>query len=164
MKKVSAHFGLLGILMLLTPIALFAQNPADPPTCCPRGPEIADPGQTVQQPAKGRIIITTALLQAQGITKSEFVGRIGMTMFAGKAVDLLVSVKSTVRQARYELLAGDAMPGLVSVQETRVYRAPLYSMAPEQLEAMEQLTLTDGVAELTIKFVKNDSTSGVALE
>ncbi len=156
MKKLLVSLVIFGFLMLLAPISLLAQN--DPPPCCPRGPGAAVQSQVVSLVARGQLFVTTDMLQSQGITKREFVERLSTSMFAGKTVDLLVSVKSTISQPKPGDLIGPSIwSSLVAVEETRTYRVPLNSLDAEQLEALDQFGLTDGVAQLTVKFVKSDA-------
>ena len=166
MKKLDVCFVMFLGFILLAPIGLMAQVPdPPPPPCCPRGSEVV--GQTQVSPlvAKGQLIITNGMLQAQGITKREFVERLSTTMFPGKTVDLLLTVISTVNQPGSGEIARAGYPqGLVTVQETRVYRVPLYSLDSAQMESLEQFGLTDGVGQLTVKFVETDAVKGNALE
>ncbi len=153
MKKRIVSLVIFGFLMMLAPMSLLAQN--DPPPCCPRGTGAAIQNQAGSLVAGGQLFVTTDMLQSHGITKREFVESLSMSMFAGKTVDLLLSVKSTTNQPKPVDMIGSS--SLVAVEETRVYRVPLYSLEAEQLEAMDQFGLTDGVAQLTVKFVKSDS-------
>jgi len=158
MKKLNVCLVVLLFFMMLAPITLFAQTTPPEPVCCPRGPEVVGQNQPGSLIIKGQLFITTGMLQSQGITKREFLERLSVSVFAGKAVDLVVSVKSTINQPRQGgIFAAAGFQGLVSVQETRVYRVPLYGLEPEKLEALDQFGLTDGLAQLNVKFVKDDS-------
>lgn len=161
MKKLNLFLLTVLSVVLLSPIALIAQgDPPPQPGCCPRGPEAAGQDQTGSLVARGRILISTGMLQAQGITKREFVERLSVSIFAGKQVDLVLTVRSSADRLRPGSLSSvyDApVQGLMAVHETRVYRVPLYSLEAEQFEALEQFGLTDGVVQLTVRFIKSSS-------
>ena len=160
MRKIIVSLVTIGSFMLLAPLALMAQNdpPPPPPGCCPRGTEVAGQSQAGAPVAKGQLLISTGMLQAQGITKREFAERLSMSIFAGKAVDLVLSVTTTSnRPGLTGAVMAPVSQALVAVQETRFYRVPLYSLDAQQLEALNQFGLTDGTVQIMVKFIKSES-------
>ncbi len=160
MKKLNWSLLFVLCFVLLVPASLLAQGTSDPPpACCPRGPEGTGQNPNGSPIARGQILITTGMLQAQGITRREFVERLSVSIFAGRQVDLVWSLRSTTNSQikPVNLISGAALSGLVAVQETRYYRVPLFSLETEQLESLDQFDLTDGTVQFTVKFIRSTS-------
>jgi hypothetical protein len=164
MRMLKVSLLVFGFCLLTTPIALFAQEPPKdpPPPCCPRSPEFPQMSPVVIQ---GQFLVSTGMLEAQGITRKQFVDRLSAAFFLDKPADVVLSTKTLVSQpslngpnarlGRQNLDAGGR--GLIAVEETAYYRIPLYGLNAADFEGMEQLGLTDGTIQIKIKFVKGAS-------
>jgi hypothetical protein len=156
-----------GLCILAAPIALMAQDGSGetPPVCCPRSPELPGGDQINPVIIQGQFTISTGMLEAQGISRKQFVDRMSATFFPNKSADVVFSMKTTVTQTsldganaglgRQNLDTG--RQGLIAIQQTLFYRIPLYGLNAADFEAVEQLGLTDGAIQFTIKFVRGAS-------
>jgi hypothetical protein len=154
-----------GFCLLATPIALFAQDQHDPPPpCCPRSPEF--PGSQMSPVViQGQFLVSTGMLEAQGITRKQFIDRLSATFFPDKPADVVLSTKTLVSQpslngpdARLGRQNLDASgQGLFAIQQTMFYRIPLYGLNAADFDAVEQLGLTNGTILIMIEFVKGTS-------
>jgi hypothetical protein len=165
MRMLKVSLLAFGFCMLIMPIALFAQDPGPIPPCCPRSPDL--PGESQMNPLviQGQFLVSTGMLESQGITRMQFINRLSASFFPDKPVDVVLSTKTLVSQpslngpnarlGRQNLDAGGQ--GLIAIQETLFYRIPLYGLNAADFEGVEQLGLTDGTIQITIKFVKGTS-------
>jgi hypothetical protein len=154
-----------GFCLLATPITLFAQDGGGtidpPPICCPQSPDFPGGSLVIQ----GQFLVSTGMLDAQGITRKQFIDRLSATFFPDKPADVVLSTKTLVSQpslngpnarlGRQNLDAGGQ--GLIAIQETLYYRIPLIGLNAADFEGVEQLGLTDGTIQITVRFVKGTS-------
>jgi hypothetical protein len=167
MRMLRVSLLVFGFCLLATPIALFAQDPPrdPPPPCCPRSPVFPGVDQISPAVIHGQFLMSTGMLEAQGITRKQFIDRLSATFFLDKPADVILSTKALVSQpslngpnarlGRQNLDAGGQ--GLIAIEETSYYRIPLYGLNAADFEGMEQLGLTDGTIQIKIKFVKGAS-------
>jgi hypothetical protein len=114
---------------------------------------------------QGQLLVSSSLLQSQGITRQQFAERLSASLFPGRIVDVVLSSRSfVVRPAQSASGAGSANqnleadgPSLIAIQETAIYRVPLRGMAAESLDSIDQFGLSDGELQITIKFVNSAS-------
>jgi hypothetical protein len=169
MRMLRVSLLVVGLCLFVTPIVLVAQNGANvdppPPICCPRAPGL--PGGEFVSPLviQGQFTVSLGMLEAQGISRKQFVDRMSIALFPNKSADVVISTKTMVSQtslngpdARLGRQNPDASgQGLIAIQETMFYRIPLYGLNDSDFDGMEQLGLTDGRIQITIKFVKGAS-------
>jgi len=169
MRTLKVSLLVFGFCLFAMPLYLPAQDggKVDPPIppCCPRSPGML--GQVGPMTLQAQFSVSTGLLEAQGISRRQFADRLSAAFFAGTAVDVLVFTKTTVSQnspdnpnaplGKQNLDAGGQ--GLIAIEETRTYRIPFYGLNAADFEAMDQIGLTDGTIQVTIKFVKGSSLS-----
>ncbi len=151
--------------MLCMPYALMAQGLDPLPICCPPSPVVAGENQKDPLAVQGQLLISSSMLQTQGITRRQFADRLSMSLFPGRSVDVILSSRSFVaRPALSGSSTGSAnqnqeagLPSLIAIQETAIYRVPLQGMAAEALDSIDQFGLSDGEVQITIKFVNSAS-------
>ncbi len=137
-------------LLMLTS-SVMAQT-VDPPHCCPNSGDsvgiVGEDGGVLS--LSGEFVISDAMLELQGITRSQFVDRLAGSLFPGKAVDLvLASVEPIPGEEDY--LAGQT---LVDGQEYYFYKIPRYAVSSEQLDMLDQVGITDGITYVELLFIK----------
>jgi len=159
--KLAVSMFTLLIATFVSPVVLMAQD-SPPPVCCPRSPG-AVPGESSWSPQsfQGHFVVSREMLQLRGITRSQFIDRLSESLFPGKRIDLVVSSKRYTDQlspnrAYIGSRIGDALSndeGLVQVQEVFFYRIPRYRLSSEQVEKLEEFSLTDGETNIKITFI-----------
>src|SRR3974377_1638251 len=97
MKMLKVSLLVFGFCLLISPTALKAQDPGkgdDPPPCCPRAPGyLGEPGSMILQ---GEFTVSTAMLEAQGINRKQFLDRLSAAFFPNTSADVVVSTKTTL--------------------------------------------------------------------
>jgi hypothetical protein len=145
----------------LFPIISMAQETPLPP-CCPRSPGVT-PDEVSWSPQSflGHFVVSREMLQLQGITRSQFIDRLSESLFPGKQVDLVISSKRHIdqispnRTGRGSQIDGALLneEGLVQIEEVFFYRIPRYRLNSEQVEKLEEFSLTDGEINIKITFI-----------
>ena len=96
------------------------------------------------------------MLQLRGITRSQYIDQLSASLFVGRQVALVVSsthiLSRAVADARSapEITVPNEEP-LMAVQETRLFWLPRHRLTAEQLDRLDQVSVTDG--EIYIKIV-----------
>jgi hypothetical protein len=157
-----------GFCLSFAPLVLLAEDAGidnPPPPCCPRSPGILGEASPIM--IQGQFTVSTGMLEAQGINRKQFVDRLSAAFFPNTSADVVVSTKTTVSRNSTNSpnlkLGNQDLPapgsGLIAIEETLIYRIPLYAVSDGDFEAMEQVGLTDGSIQIVIKFVKGTSLS-----
>lgn len=144
----------VSFLLVLFPCYVLGQD-AGPPHCC--NAPIVTPGSTV---AQSRVVMTDSTLASMGVSRAQFIDRLIAVLMPDKQVSLVYSTTLSLNPAAVaEVSAGGQSPEAVTV--TQQYRVPRDMMRPEDIEALDQLTVTDGVVSIVVNFRR--STSSVPL-
>jgi hypothetical protein len=117
--------------------------------------------------SQNRVVISDNSLRAMGMSRSDFVDRLAGSLFFGRNVDLVVSISQSVEaRSRFFHAAGDpaeesvAAEGiLLSVQENRLYQIPRARLRAADIEALDQLSITDGQTRIEIEFTRSASSA-----
>jgi hypothetical protein len=150
--------GVLSLLFVTTNAS--AQGGSEPPPGCCKEAQVVFDNDLLRAPAaEGQVDVSAATLQLLRSTRSQFVDRLAEGLFPGRRVDLVLSSTRLVLnptdgssnrvRATY---SGDQ--GLVAVQEKRFYRMSRERVRAEDLDAIEQLYLTDGEVYIKVSFVR----------
>jgi len=155
-RKTSPILVLAAIALL--PCYVLAQgNDPPPPTCCnqnapppPGGGDSIGP-KAIAKDTMPQVSISDATLQAMGVTRSQFLERLSAGLFpdADQAVDLVIPVYS------------QANASTVTADGTRVlyYQIAKRLVAPEIIDAMDFLYVTDGKIYMEVIFIRNKAVS-----
>ncbi len=151
MKKLEVCLITFFFAFLALPTALVAQT--DPPTrCCPNSGNSAtilgEDGSALS--LQGEFVILDAMLELQGITRSQFVDRLSESLFPMATVDLILSSVEPIA-GKEDYLVGQS---LVDGQEYYFYRIPRYAISSEGLDLLDQVGITDGIAYVELFFVE----------
>ena len=155
MKRISVSMYLVVLSVVLLPYFASAQG-SDPPDCCNNGSNSV----VSQMVSVNQILISDDSLLAMGLSRSDLVDRLAGSLLLGKSLDLIISVgHSIVPGATSELSerAGSraAVEGtLLGVQENRTYRVPRARLQASDLDALDELSITDGTVVIRITFKK----------
>jgi hypothetical protein len=147
MKKLEVSLIALFIALTILPSAVIAQT--DPPSrCCPINR--ATPGNLgVDGNAPvlmGSVTISDAELAFQGITRSQFINQISESLFAGEAVDLVLSSVDWILEP-----SADAQIILIG-EEAYYFTVPRLAVTSEDLDTLNQVGLTNGIVYVMINF------------
>ena len=133
-------------IMILIPCQATAQE-TNPPPCCDKEPP---PGDTaVVTETQGQITMPDSVLLAMGLTRSQFLDRLAAGLFPDKPVSLIFSVTTTIGVSA-DASATELSPVLVTVNSQ--YRISRSQMKAEEIDALDQFVVTDGVTSIQIKF------------
>jgi hypothetical protein len=148
----------IGAILVLMPIFAVSREDLPLPPCCPRSPGVLDesPGPPPSLPGQSLLVVSDSFLQSLAMTRSMFIDRVSRGIFPGAVDGLTVSSEAVVNQVATQPAAGRLTPGgdgLVAIRETRVYRRPLLAIAPEELDKLDSLIVTNGGLSITIRFV-----------
>jgi hypothetical protein len=106
-----------------------------------------------QTPVQSDLVVSLQMLDAQQVTRAQFIDRLSESLFPGKSVDVVLASKSgPVMQA-----GGTEEDGLLAIQETRVYRFPRQRLSGQQLEQLRQVYIANGELYVKITFVDTSS-------
>ncbi|HYK92100.1 MAG TPA: hypothetical protein VE398_25280 [Acidobacteriota bacterium] len=116
-----------------------------------------------------RVSISDDSLRNMGISRSDFVDRLAGSLFLGRNVDLLITISRSMgsRAALGRGLddaaenAAAAEGVLLSVEERRQYRIPRARVLAADVDALDQLAITDGVTYIEIAFTKVESVASL---
>lgn len=116
-----------------------------PPKCCdsPQPPGPNPPGTGIQ----GQVTMPDSVLLAMGISRSQFLDRLAAGLFPDQQITLIFSITATMN-----VPASDQSPQLGTI--TYQYMIPRSEMTPEQIDALDQFVITDGVTYIQITFTQ----------
>ena len=95
-----------------------------------------------------------SVLLAMGLTRSQFLDRLAAGLFPDKPVSLIFSVTTTI-SVPADASTTDTSPVLVTVSTQ--YRISRARMKAEEIDALDQLVVTDGVTSIQFKFTPAQS-------
>jgi len=155
-RKASLILVLVAVVFL--PCYAFAQGgDVPPPTCCNQDPPPPPEGgdsigtKAIAKSTMPQISISDATLQAMGITRSQFLERLATGLFpdTDQTVDLVIPVY------------GRASASTVLADGTRVsyFQIAKSLVAPEIIDTMDLLYITDGRIYMEVIFVRNKTAS-----
>jgi virulence-associated protein VagC len=149
--------GVLALLFVTT--TAYAQGSEPPPPCCKDAQVVFDKDLLSTPVAEGQVDVSATTLQLLHSTRSQFVDRLAAGLFPGKRVELVLSstrlVLNPTAGGNNRVRATDSGDEeLVAVQEKRFYRMSRERVRSEDLDAIEQLYLTDGEVYIKVSFVR----------
>ena len=160
MKKFGLMLSAGVVAMLFVTTNASAQGGSEPPPGCCKDIQVVFDNDLPNAPAaEGQVDVSAATLQLLRSTRSQFVDRLAEGLFPGKRVDLVLSssrlVLNPTDRGNNRMRASDpGDDGLVAVQERRFYRMSRERVRTEDLDATEQLYLTDGEVYIKVSFVR----------
>lgn len=135
----------VSFVLVLFPCYVLGQD-IGPPHCC-NAPTVT-PGTTV---AQSRVVMTDSTLASMGVSRAQFVDRLIAVLMPGKQVSLVYSTTLSLNPAAVaEVMVDGQSPEAVTV--TQQYRVPREMMRLEDIDALDQLSVTDGVVSIAISF------------
>lgn len=142
MKKLEVCLAVLFVASILLPSTLLGQD-TTPPKCCPNKSLSAGAfgGDACAPQFQGQFVVSDEMLQARGISRSQYVDRLSESLFPGAVVDLVYPS------------AGFGDPYLMADQDNYLFRIPLYSVTAEELDGMNELGLADDMRYVSVLFV-----------
>ena len=93
-----------------------------------------------------------SVLLVMGISRSQFVDRLAATLYPEKQISLVYSITSTITVPP-DPSAPVNSP--VSVQVTYQYKTLRSQMKAAEIDALDELAITDGVTSIRIKFTQD---------
>jgi hypothetical protein len=121
-----------------------------PPKCCDDAPPPPGPDSVVGSGTQGQVTMPDSVLLAMGISRSQFLDRLAATLFPDQQITLIFSITATINTS-----ASEQSPQLVTI--TYQYMIPRSQMTPEQIDALDQVVITDGVTYIQITFTQTQS-------
>jgi hypothetical protein len=155
MKSPKSVFPLVYMVFLtlvFVPCRTLAQETCPPP-CCDKEPP---PGgkSAVGGEAQNQVVMADSALLAMGISRSQFLDRLAAGLFPGQEITLIYTVTTTV-SVPADPSSTDKSPVLVQI--TYQYRIPRSQIKPEEIDALGQFVITDGVTYFQIKFTQTQA-------
>jgi len=147
--RISLSLACLVVVIAFFPYNLVAQD-SNPPHCC-NVPTVA--GSTGVQ---SRIVMADSTLATMGMSRAQFVDRMIAVLMPGRQVSVVYSTTLSLNAAA-AVSADGASPEAVTV--TQQYRVSRDMMRLEDIEALDQLSLTDGVVSIAISFRRSVSSA-----
>ncbi len=135
-------------IMILIPCQAMAQD-TNPPPCCDKEPPPGD--SAVATETQGQITMPDSVLLAMGLTRSQFLDRLAAGLFPDNPISLIFSVTTTI-SVPADASATELSPVLVTVNTQ--YRISRSQMKSEEIDALDQFVVTDGVTGIQIKFTR----------
>jgi hypothetical protein len=159
MNKIKLLLLAVAIGLFLAPAVLFAQSDP-PPACCPHRLVIQDGVEAAM--VQSEFFVSPTMLQLRGITRSQYIDQLSDSLFSGTQVTLGVSTTRTLSPADRGVLSVIDITtanedALVAVQETRHYWLPRNRLNSEQLDKLDEVSITDGQVYIKIVFVERTS-------
>jgi len=139
----------ISLVLVLFPCYVLGQD-SGPPTCCNH--------EVTLEPAivQSRIVMADSTLATIGMSRAQFVDRLIAVLMPGEQVSLVYSTTLSLDPTAVAAAsAGGLSPEAATV--TQQYRVPREMMRPEDIEALDQLVVTDGVVSIAISFRRSGS-------
>jgi hypothetical protein len=149
LKNSVVFVSLVVATILLTPSLAPAQD-MDPPKCCnaPTGTPLTA-GETSRAGSQGRIIMSDAALRGMGLSRSQFIDHLGAGLLPNRQLTVIFSIARSVENYwPFDQEAVGEQPAQVILQ----YRIQRERMRAEQIDALDQLAITDGEVQIEIYF------------
>lgn len=141
----------VSFVLVIFPCYVLGQDGA-PPHCC-NVPTVA--GSTGVQ---SRIVMADSTLATMGMSRAQFVDRMIAVLMPGRQVSVVYSTTLSLNPAAAAAVSADgASPEAVTV--TQQYRVSRDMMRLEDIEALDQLSVTDGVVSIAISFRRSVSSA-----
>ena len=140
---------LLTSVLALFALSLNAYAQGGPPGCCDSAKPIST-SSDIQTSTSNDLYVSRGLLRTLQLSRGDILDRFSDMLFAGKNVELVISSSRFLTQPKEAADAGEE--GLLVVQEKRFYQVPRGRLTSEQLEAMDEVYLTDGNAFVKVTF------------
>jgi hypothetical protein len=137
------------LILVFVPCRVLAQETLPPP-CCDKEPPPGDKS-AVGVETQNQVVMADSALLAMGISRSQFLDRLAAGLFPGQEITLIYSVTTTI-SVPADPSSTDKSPVLVQI--TYQYRIPRSQMKPEEIDALGQFVITDGVTYIQIKFTQ----------
>jgi hypothetical protein len=148
-KSVFLSVYMVFLILVFVPCRVLAQD-VPPPTCCEKEPLLGDKSAAGGE-AQNQVVMADSVLLATGISRSQFLDRLVAGLFPDQEVTLIYSVTTTV-SVPANTTSADKTPELVQI--TYQYRMPRSRMKSEEIDALDQFVITDGVTSIQIKFTQ----------
>ena len=130
---------------------LLAQD-GSPPPCCNHAPAVLSGSAAVES----RIVVTDTALAGMGIDRTQFVDRLIALFMPDKQVSVVYSTSISLNPtALAEVNADGQLPEAVTVKQQ--YRVPRAAMRSEDIQALDHLSITDGVVSIAVDFSRSAS-------
>jgi len=134
----------VSFVVVMLPSYVLAQD-IPPPHCC------TVPTGTAGSVVQSRIVMADSTLATMGMSRAQFVDRMIAVLMPGKQVSLVYSTRLSLNPTAVAAVSADgASPEAVTV--TQQYRIPRDMMRLEDIEALDQLSVTDGTVSIAITF------------
>ena len=133
------------VILALFPCYVLGQD-SDPPRCCnaPTGTQ----GTNVVQ---SRIVMADSMLATMGMSRAQFVDAMIAVLMPGRQVSVVYSTTISLGAAAVSEVSADGQsPEAVTM--TQQFRVPREMMRLEDVNALDQLAITDGVISVAISF------------
>jgi hypothetical protein len=140
-----AFVSLVVSIFVLVPSIMLAQD-VEPPKCCnaPTGTLSTASG------TQGQIMMSDTALRSMGLSRSRFVDYLIAGLLPGRQVTIVFSVARPITRDYWQL--EDIATGEQPAQLILQYRIPKERMRAEEIDALDQLAITDGEVHIQIYF------------
>jgi len=143
-----------------------------PPCCEPNGggapAMLTDRDAKPAQNDQHRITISDSIVRLMGISRTEFIDRLSASLFPGRRIELVLSSTSLVdpgalliRKGRGGFEPMDSDRSVVAVQLKRFYQVPRSLARSEEIDAQDQIFITDGESYIEVRFQGSESSAQV---
>ena len=111
---------------------------------------------------QSEFFVSPTMLQLRGITRSQYIDQLSDSLFSGTQVTLGVSTTRTFSPADRDVrpvidTTTANEDALVAVEETRHYWLPRNRLNSEQLDKLDEVSITDGQVYIKIVFAERTS-------